>query len=494
MTTLTEKIAKYSFNMKFKDIPEKTLNIAKMQLMNIIATIFAGSMTRPGQIAYEAFKDSEGKPRASILTKIEKIGIDKAVLVNSVFAQALDYEDYGMPMHCGCTVGPVSLAYTEAFELSGKELILGMVLGNEISCKIGLSLFPSVTTGQTMDPLVHPIAAAVIGARLMGLDLEKMTNAIGIAAFLPQYPVLRGFFGPHSKVLTSALPAQNGVIACQLASKGLTGSHNIFTAPDGFVNFMSDMPAPDRTELMLDYKTWMTNTLSFKLYPGCAYLDAPLDCVFKILEKNPDLDPDTITSIKVKLPGLGTVSMDMSDRPDATLEGLKKPDASYLILNFNVPYNIAATLIDKELTPKQFTDERIFDEKIHKLAKKVKVETDTGMTIKIFQSFLPSGFNISDITPNKINELMLQALRGDFKWEFGSKVIIKLNDGKKLKASTNIAKGSPGNHDKNYIIKKFRQESEYIGLDESKTKEAIELIDNIETLDTITDLLKVLTL
>ncbi|MBD3229199.1 MAG: hypothetical protein GF329_13535 [Candidatus Lokiarchaeota archaeon] len=494
MPTLTEKIAKYSYDMKFDHIPKKTLKIAKMQLMNILATIFAGTQTKPGLIAYEAFKESGGSPKSTIITKSEKICIDKAVLINSIYSQSLDYEDYGMPMHSGCTVGPVSLAFTEAFELSGKDLILGMVLGNEINCKVGLSLFPSVTTGQTMDPLVHPISSAIIGSKLMGLKLEKITNAIGIAAYLPQYPILKGFFGPHSKVLTSALPAQNGVIACQLASKGLSGSHNIFTAPDGFINFLSDLPAPDRVALLLDYKTWMTNTLSFKLYPGCAYLDAPLDCVFEILEKYPDIDTDSIGSIKVKLPGLGTVSMDMSDRPAATLEGLKKPDSSYIILNFNVPYNIAAALIDKELTPKQFTDERIYDAKIHELAKKVKVDTDTAMTLKIFQSFLPKGFNLSDITPDKINSLMVKALRGEFKWEFGSKVIIKMKDGKKYRASTKIAKASPGNHDEKYIINKFKQESKYIGLTDDKINESIELIRNIENLDTIDELLKLITL
>ena len=321
-----------------------------------------------------------------------------------------------------------------------------------------------------------------------------MTNAIGIAAFLPQYPVLKGFFGPHSKVLTSALPAQNGVIACQLASKGFIGSHNIFTAPDGFINFMGDMPAPDRIELILDYETWMTNTLSFKLYPGCAYLDAPLDCVFQILEKNQNINGEDIKSIKVKLPGLGTVSMDMSDREDATLDGLKKPDSSYVILNFNVPYNIAAAIIDKELTPRQFLKDRILDPKIHKLAKKVQVDTDTAMTLKIFQSFLPNNITLSDINAEKINSLIQEALRGEFKWEFGSKVIIKMNDGTKYKASTNIAKGSPGNHDPKYIEKKFIQEANYIGLSEEKRNEIIELINDVESLETIHNLLKLITI
>ncbi|MHA1323688.1 MAG: MmgE/PrpD family protein [Candidatus Helarchaeota archaeon] len=493
MSTITEKLADYAYNMKFGDIPYKILRLGKMQLMNMIATIFAGAKTRPGQITLQAFQDAGGSPPASILTTKKKVGLDKAVLINGVFAQALDYEDYGIPMHVGCTTIPVSLGFTEVMELTGKELLLGIILGNEICCRIGLSLFPSLTTGQTMDPLVHPIAAAVIGAKLMNLEREQLLNAIGIAAYLPQYPILRGFFGPQTKVLTSALPAQNGVLACQLAAKGFTGSHKIFSSPDGFCHLMADIPSPKRIVEKLDYKHWLTNTLSFKLYPGCAYLDAPLDCIFEILQKHPDLNPDAIKQVKVKLPGLGTISMDLSHRPDATLEGLKHPDSSYVILNFNVPYNIAAALIDKELTPKQFTDERIFDPQIHELAKKVKVETDLGMTIQIFQSFIPKNMNLMEVKPDFMDDILFDTIKGEFKWEFGAQVIIKMNDGTKYKASTTIAKAAPGNHDKAYIIKKFRQEASYIGYDPARTDELINILDQIEQYDSVHDLLTKLT-
>ncbi|MHC1590583.1 MAG: MmgE/PrpD family protein, partial [Candidatus Helarchaeales archaeon] len=361
MVTITEKLAKYAREMTFDRIPSKTIKIAKMQLMNMIATILAGARTEPGQLVYDAFKDAGGNPPATVLGSSTKVSLEKAVLINGTYAQALDYEDYGMPMHNGCTTVPVSLGFCEVLGLSGKDLLLGMILGNEINSRIGMSLFPSVTTGQTMDPLVHPISTALIGARLYQLDLEKTVNAIGIAAYLPQYPILKGFFGPHSKVLTSSLPAMNGVIACLLAKQGFTGSHDILTAPDGFCNLMADLPAPERITMGIEYDIWMTDTLSFKLYPGCAYLDAPLDCVFKILEEHPNINPDEIEQINVKLPGLGTVSMNMSDRPESTLEGLKKPDSSHVILNFNVPYNMAAAIIDGELTPRQFTKERILD-------------------------------------------------------------------------------------------------------------------------------------
>lgn len=492
MVTATEKLARYAREMNFSHIPPKTLAIGKMQLMNIIATIFAGIRTKPGQIIYEAFKDAGGHPPATIIGSGTKVALDKAVLINGSYAQALDYEDYGIPMHNGCTTFPVSLGFCEILELSGKDLLLGMILGNELNSRIGLSLFPSVTTGQTMDPLVHPISAAVIGAKLMNLEIEQVINAIGIAAYLPQYPVLKGFFGPYSKVLTSSLPAQNGVIACLLAAKGFTGSHEILTAPDGFCQMMSDLPNPDRLTMGLDYQMWLSDTISFKLYPGCAYLDAPLDAVMKILEENPKLNPDEIESVRVKLPGLGTVSMNLSDRPDSTLEGLKKPDSSYIILNFNVPYNIAAALIDKELTPKQFTDQRVLDPAIHELAKKVKVETDLAMTVQIFQSFLPKGASLQSVDPTKINDILIDTLKGDFRWEFGSKVIIKMSDGTKYKASNRIARAAAGNHDLKFIEEKFRQEALAFGFDDDKTSECMRILNEIEEYDSLDSLISLI--
>ncbi|MHA1144548.1 MAG: MmgE/PrpD family protein [Candidatus Helarchaeota archaeon] len=492
MATATEKLAKYAREMTFDKIPAKTVKIAKMQLMNMIATIFAGAKTKPGKIIFDAFKDAGGHPSATIIGSGVKVALDKAVLINGTYAQALDYEDYGMPMHNGCTVVPVSLGYCEVLKLSGKDLLLGMILGNEINSRIGMSLFPSVTTGQTMDPLVHPISTAVIGARLQGFEMEQIVNAIGIAAYLPQYPILKGFFGPHSKVLTSSLPALNGIIACQLAAKGFTGSHQIFTAPDGFCNLMADLPSPDRITIGLDHDLWMTDTLSFKLYPGCAYLDAPLDCVFQILEKNPTLDPDKIEKVSVKLPGLGTISMNLSDRPESTIEGLQKPDSSYVILNFNVPYNIAAALIDKELTPRQFTDDRILDPKIHELAKKVHVETDIAMTVQIFQSFLPEGKTLTSIDPKNLTSILVEALKGDFKWEFGSKVIIKTTDGTKFRASTKIARASAGNHDIKFIEDKFKREAADFGFDEQKISECLKILNEIEAHDSLDPLISII--
>ena len=63
------------------------------------------------------------------------------------------------------------------------------------------------------------------------------------------------------------------------------------------------------------------------------------------------------------------------------IEELKRTK-SHVALNFSIPYNVAVILIDKKLTPEQFTEERIVDPEIQELAKKVRLSMDIGLTAK----------------------------------------------------------------------------------------------------------------
>jgi 2-methylcitrate dehydratase PrpD len=54
-------------------------------------------------------------------------------------------------------------------------------------------------------------------------------------------------------------------------------------------------------------------------------------------------------------------------------------DSYYKACQFNLPYIAAVTLLDGEVTEAQFTSERIADERIHELAKKVNITADESL-------------------------------------------------------------------------------------------------------------------
>jgi 2-methylcitrate dehydratase PrpD len=133
------------------------------------------------------------------------------------------------------------------------------------------------------------IGGAVAAGKLLGLDEPQITNAIGIALSQSTFPILRGFMGPHSKLLTTGIPAQLGVQAAYFAMNNFTGAADIIENPIGFCNMMADIPLQFMVTSALG-EAWVTDTICYKLYPGCAYIDGIADCILKsacILRSSP---------------------------------------------------------------------------------------------------------------------------------------------------------------------------------------------------------------
>lgn len=170
--------------------------------------------------------------------------------------------------------------------------------------------------------------------------------------------------------------------------------------------------------------------------------------------------------------------------PYASLEYIQK-EKSPVALNFSIPYNVAVLLIDKELTPKQFTEERILDPKVHELAKKVRIVNDISTSMDILEA-LPS-INIpslKDIIRGKFS--LKDANLEKIKVGFGAKVKIQLKNGKVLRAAQKTPLGSPGNYVP--LENKYRQEATAIKFPEEKIQNAIALVDSLEELSNIREL------
>ncbi len=471
MMTKSEKMAEWILSISYEKIPQNVIQIAKQQLLGMLGACFAGSTTIGGKILLETIKGYESKPDASILPSGVKTSVLNALYTNAAFSMALDYDDYLCTVHTGTSSYSIPLALGEKLDISGKEYLTCLIIGNEIEGRVGLAVYPP-GEGQ-MQSFIHAAGGAAIAGKLLGLSKEELINAFGIALYQAPLTIPVGFWGPHSKLLTSSIPAKIGVEAAYLAKNGFSGARTIFEDPQGFCKYMSEA----NFEKVLDSdlgKAWVTLSLSFKRYPGCAYVDSIADALFKILEKvekeGKTLDYHEIESIKVSNSLLSTMMDDMS-RPFTHIEEIKRVK-SPIALNFYQPYNIAIILIDKKLTPEQFTMERITDPEVHELAKKVEIAPDIGMSAKSAQ-IVPYG---------DIPKPDFHLGQWDFsKWKMycGCKIIIKMKTGEKWSAKVDIPMGAAGG--KPYPMeKKFSQEAKLVGMEDSQIEEAIQMINNLE--------------
>lgn len=482
MGTKAENIAEWIVNLSFDDIPEEIIKIGKQQVLGMLGACFAGSTTIGGQILLETIKAYEARPEATIFPSGIRTSVLNALYTNAAFSMSLDYDDYLLTTHTGTSAYSIPLALGEKLDITGKEYLTCLIIGNEVMGRVGLSIYPP-GEGQQQS-FIHAAGGAAIAGKLLGLSKDALASAFGIALYQAPITIPVGFWGPHSKLLTSSIPAKVGVEAAFLAKNGFSGSKFIFEDPQGFCKYMSEQ----NFEKVLDSdlgKAWASLTLSCKCYPGCAYVDSIADAIFKILEKvkkaGKTLDYNEIEVIKISNSLLSAMMDDMS-RPFINLEELKRMQ-SPIALNFYQPYNVAVILIDQKLTTEQFTVERFLEPTVHQLAQKVEIAPDIGFSGKSAQ-IVPYG----DIPKPDFH--LGQWDLSNWKMYCGCKVLIKMKNGEKWSAKVEIPKGAAGG--KPYPMeKKFSQEAKLVGMPDSQIEKAIQIVNNLEK-HKIRDLVKLL--
>ncbi|MHA1377940.1 MAG: MmgE/PrpD family protein [Candidatus Helarchaeota archaeon] len=483
MVTKAQNIGKFVKEIKYEKIPVSVINKAKEQVLGVLGAMYAGSQTNSAKILKKTTLENFGMGQeATVLPSGDKTSVENAIYINAASTIALDYVDYLFAGHTGVSSVNVSLALGEKYKISGKELLTNIIIGNEIAGRIGASVIVGPLNGQTLS-FIHLGSSACIAAKILGLSADETANALGIAYTIPTSCVYRGFMGPMAKVLTAALPAKNGIYAAYLAKNGFTGALDIFENPMGWCNFNADLPLTDFIDVSLG-EFWVTKTICYKIYPGCAYIDPMADCLLEIIQKNPDIDYRQVEKIDVS----GTIlmpTMDDLSRPFINLDEIKRTK-SHVALNFSVPYNVAAILIDKELTPAQLSEEKILDPKYQELSKKVNLTMDIGLTAKT--AGIASGLG-----GGGLDNLQLKA--GDeekFRMYFGGKVVVKMKDGKRYRAKTEEPLGTPGNP---YPMEeKFKQEARSLKMNDNQISKVIDSVKKLDEMKDINELISILSI
>src|SRR6202008_3509673 len=86
------------------------------------------------------------------------------------------------------------------------------------------------------------IAAGVAAGRLLGLDGQRLTYAMGIAA--TQAGGMQQNRGTRCKSFHAGKAAANGVLAALLAERGFDSTQEIIEGKKGFARIYSDVAAP----------------------------------------------------------------------------------------------------------------------------------------------------------------------------------------------------------------------------------------------------------
>jgi 2-methylcitrate dehydratase PrpD len=467
---ITDCIAEWVSQAKYEDLPRRVIEEAKNQVLSVIAAVHAGHFSDAGRIVSKTVKEWGGAKEATMIPSGERVSLHNAIYANTALSMALDYDDYLFAGHTGHSAVLATLALAEHFGSSGKDFVLAQVLANEVGGRVGASALAGPLNGQ-MWSFIHLVNGAVVGAKVLGLDKGQTQSALGIALAQPNFPLRAAFFGSDAKILLASVTAPAGVQAAQLAANGLRGAPSILEGDDGFGRVFAQQPLLGAFEGF--GKVWLSDTLCYKIYPGCAYIDTVIDCVLS-LQRQHSVDAKKVKAVHIAASPL-TLGMEAMSAPY-----LNGPNSMPVTLSFSVGYNVAAALMDKELTARQFMRERIKDAATWDLAQRVHLTLDETMAQRMRDRSLLT--TVRDEHGERYELNLGTADLSTYKMSFGARVRFELEDGRSFEAEQEVPFGAVGRSfdDRRKCVEdKFRRETRYT-LRKEKMERAVDMVLHLE--------------
>ena len=178
--------------------------------------------------------------QASLLGRRERVDMASAALINGITSHTFDFDDTHLKtiIHPAGPVASAVLALAEHTGSTGRELIDALVLGIDVACRVGNAMYPDhYDRGWHITGSTGTLGAAAACARLLKLDAQKTTMALGIAASQPIG--MREQFGTMTKPFHPGAAARAGLMSALLASQGFTASAKALEAPRGMMQTVS---------------------------------------------------------------------------------------------------------------------------------------------------------------------------------------------------------------------------------------------------------------
>ncbi len=192
------------------------------------------------QAAIEAAAMLQPAPQAAVLGRAERLDMASAALVNGISSHTFDFDDTHLKtiIHPAGPVASALLALAEVTGATGRQVIDALVLGIDVSCRLGNVMYPDhYDRGWHITGSTGTLGAAAGCARLLGLDEERTAMALGIAASQPVG--MREQFGTMTKPFHPGGAARAGLLSALLAKHGFTASPRSIEAPRGYVQVVS---------------------------------------------------------------------------------------------------------------------------------------------------------------------------------------------------------------------------------------------------------------
>lgn len=363
---VTRLLARYAVTAKAEAIPANVRKEATRTLLNWVGSAVGGSQQEAPKFAVAALAPFSGPPQASLFGRHERLDALHAALVNGISSHVLDYDDTHLRtiIHPAGPVASALVAFSEYRPISGQAFMNALVLGVEVECRLGNSVYPEhYAMGWHITGSTGVFGAAAAIGRVLGLDEKQMTWALGIAASQPVG--LKVQFGSMTKSFHPGRAAQNGMLSALLAQQGYTASNVAIEGFDGWGQALSTRH--DWGEVLNGLGEHYEIALNTYKPFACGIVVHPaIDAAIQLRNRD-HIKPDDIASVQIKVHPL-VLNLTGKTEPKTGLEG-----------KFSVYHAVAAALVTGRGGEQAFSDKTVLDPTVAALRKKITAIVDPAI-------------------------------------------------------------------------------------------------------------------
>ena len=301
-------------------------------------------------------------------------------------------------VHAGDVVIPAALAVGQREGADASGILTALVRGYEATIRIGIAAGPGHYRHWYNTATCGVFGAAAAAASLLGLDPERMVDALAQAGSQAAGVWQCRMEPGHSKQLNTARAAQSGVIAADLAGLGFPGPRRILEGEHGFFAAMGPAHRPEAVGERPD-GPWLIFETSFKPWPACRHSHPVIEAGLALRNGGRN---SAVTRITVET---YEEAVAFCDNPS--------PDSPHAA-RFSLQHCIATTLLNGAPTLADCSLEAIADDEVAALRSRVEVRA-------------------------------LEAFSDAFPRHYGARVEIAYDDGTVRDHRVTTAKGDPEN-------------------------------------------------
>ena len=290
--SISRRFARWAAGLRYEDLPPEVVDRAKGLTLHALASALLGSQSPAARQAIRIVTEEEAGAAngAALLVDGTRVARAGAAFANAEMVWAGGKLDtFRMLLHPGACIVPCALAAAETGQASGREFITGLAAGYEVAERMAADFIPTVMArGFHAGPVFGIFGAAVAAAKIMRLDEDQLTHAIGLCVNLAGGNL-------ESRGLRESAAARNAFLAVALAKQGRTAGER---ALEGDAGFYHAYAGNNRGELTYSFvgdtrtslaaltaglgETWLLLETLYRIYSTAGYNIAHVDATAQL--------------------------------------------------------------------------------------------------------------------------------------------------------------------------------------------------------------------